>query len=312
MSVIDPARKVVPDLRRRRTGRPAWEERPSAAGQVTRGTILTGVVLAVLIPLWVVLVTSLASRETINEAGGLVLVPREIDFSAYVTIFSGGQVTQALWTSTLITVLGTAVSLTLTVLAAYGLSRPGSVAHRGLLFYFLLTFLIYPGMVPSYLVVTGLGLKNSIWALILPTAISVFNLVVIRAFFQNIPAELLDSARIDGAGEFRILARIVLPLSRAVIAVVGLFYAVGYWNVWFNALLYIDDNSKFPIQRVLQSFILAGQSPNTSGMAVGVSMPPTLAIKMAVVMVTVSPIVLVYPFVQRHFVKGVIIGAVKG
>lgn len=312
MSVIDPARKAVPDLRRRRTSRPAWEEKPSAAGQVARATILTAVVLAVLIPLWVVLVTSLASRQTINEAGGLVMVPREIDFSAYVTIFSGGQVTQALWISTLITVLGTAVSLTLTVLAAYGLSRPGSVAHRGLLFYFLLTFLIYPGMVPSYLVVTGLGLKNSIWALILPTAISVFNLVVIRAFFQNIPAELLDSARIDGAGEFRILARIVLPLSRAVIAVVGLFYAVGYWNVWFNALLYIDDNSKFPIQRVLQSFILAGQSPNTSGVGVGVSMPPTLAIKMAVVIVTVSPIVLVYPFVQRHFVKGVIIGAVKG
>jgi putative aldouronate transport system permease protein len=146
---------------------------------------------------------------------------------------------------------------------------------------------------------------------VLPTAISVFNLVVVRAFFQNIPAELLDSARIDGAGEFRILARIVLPLSRAVIAVVGLFYAVGYWNVWFNALLYIDDNSKFPIQRVLQSFILAGQSPNNAG-TLGVSMPPTLAIKMAVVVVTVSPIVLVYPFVQRHFVKGVIIGAVKG
>jgi putative aldouronate transport system permease protein len=312
MTLTNPLRKAPPHSRRGRNLRPAWEEPPSAAGQVARGTVLTGVVLAVLIPLWVVLVTSLASRETINEAGGLVIVPREIDFSAYRAIFSGGLVTQALWISTVITVLGTTVSLTLTVLAAYGLSRPGSVGHRGLLFYFLLTFLIYPGMVPSYLVVTGLGLKNSIWSLILPTAISVFNLVVIRAFFQNIPAELMDSARIDGAGEFRILARIVLPLSRAVVAVVGLFYAVGYWNVWFNALLYIDDNAKFPIQRVLQSFILAGQSPNTSGMAIGVSMPPTLAIKMAVVVVTVAPIVLVYPFVQRHFVKGVIIGAVKG
>ncbi|WP_422774138.1 carbohydrate ABC transporter permease [Plantactinospora sp. WMMC1484] len=311
MTVTNPLRAAPPRRNRGRNRRPAWEEPPSVAGQVVRGGVLTGVVLAVLIPLWVVLVTSLASRETINEAGGLVVVPRELDFSAYRAIFAGGLVTQALWTSTVITVVGTAVSLVLTVLAAYGLSRPGSVAHRGLLFYFLLTFLIYPGMVPSYLVVTGLGLKNQIWALTLPTAISVFNLVVIRAFFQNIPAELLDSARIDGAGEFRILARIVLPLSRAVIAVVGLFYAVGYWNVWFNALLYIDDNSKFPIQRVLQSFILAGQSPNNAG-TLGVSMPPTLAIKMAVVVVTVSPIVLVYPFVQRHFVKGVIIGAVKG
>ncbi|MDG4831991.1 carbohydrate ABC transporter permease [Solwaraspora sp. WMMD1047] len=304
--------RTTPKNRRAATGRPAWEEPPSPAGQAAKGLVLTLVVLAVLIPMWVVLVTSLADRQTINEAGGLVVIPREIDFSAYVTVFSGGQVSQALWTSTLITVIGTAVSLTLTVLAAYGLSRPGSVLHRGLLFYFLLTFLLYPGLVPSYLVVTGLGLKNSIWALILPTAVSVFNLIVIRAFFQNIPQELLDSARIDGAGEFRILARIVLPLSKAVIAVVGLFYAVGYWNVWFTALLYIDDNSKFPIQRVLQSYILAGQSPNTSGTGVGVSLPPTLAIKMAVVVVTVAPIVAVYPFVQRHFVKGVIVGAVKG
>ncbi|MEQ4304262.1 carbohydrate ABC transporter permease [Plantactinospora sp. B6F1] len=311
MTVTDPLRTAPAQRRRGRNRRPAWEEEPSAAGQVFRGGVLTGVLLAVLIPLWVVLVTSLASRQTINAAGGLVVVPREIDFSAYRAIFAGGLVTQALWTSTLVTLVGTAVSLVLTVLAAYGLSRPGTVGHRGLLFFFLLTFLIYPGMVPSYLVVTGLGLKDQIWALILPTAVSVFNLVVVRAFFQNIPAELLDSARIDGAGEFRILARIVLPLSRAVIAVVGLFYAVGYWNIWFNALLYIDDNSKFPIQRVLQSFILAGQSPNNAG-TLGVSMPPTLAIKMAVVVVTVSPIVLVYPFVQRHFVKGVIIGAVKG
>jgi putative aldouronate transport system permease protein len=297
--------------RRGRSRRPAWEEPPSVVGQVARGGLLTGVVLAVLLPLWVVVVTSLASRETIDEAGGLVLVPREIDVSAYVTIFSGGQVTRALWISALVTTVGTAVSVTLTVLAAYGLSRPGSVAHRGLLLYFLLTFLVYPGMVPSYLVVTGLGLKDSLWALILPSAISVFNLVVLRAFFQNIPGDLLDSARIDGAGEFRILARIVLPLSRAVIAVVALFYAVGYWNVWFTALLYIDDNARFPSQRVLQSFILAGQSPNTSGL-VGAAMPPTLAIKMAVVVVTVAPVVLVYPFVQRHFVKGVIVGAVRG
>ena len=295
-----------------RPTRPAWEEKPTVAGQAAKGTVLTAVVLAVLVPMWVVLVTSLSSRDTINDAGGLVVVPRGIDLSAYEIIFSGGQITRALLVSTTVTVAGTALSLVVTVLAAYGLSRPGSLGHRGLLFYFLLTFLLYPGLVPSYLVVTGLGLKNSLWSLILPGALSVFNLVVVRAFFQNIPAELMDSARIDGAGEFRILWRIVLPLSKAVIAVVGLFYAVGYWNIWFNALLYIDDNDKFPIQRVLQSFILAGQSPQTSGTAVGAALPPTLAIKMAVVVVTVAPIAMVYPFVQRHFTRGVLIGAVKG
>ncbi len=296
---------------RRPAGRPIWEEKPTVAGRVAKTALLTFVVLAVVFPLWSVLVTSLSSRETINAVGGMVVIPRDFDPSAYVTIFAGGQVTRALWISTLVSAAGTVFSLALTVLAAYGLSRPTSVGHRAVLFYFLLTFLIYPGMVPSYLVVTGFGLKDSIWSLVLPSAISVFNLVVIRAFFQNIPQELLDSARIDGAGEFRILLRIVLPLSKAVVAVIGLFYAVGYWNTWFNALLYIDSNDKFPIQRILQSMILLGQSPQFTG-ATGASLPPTEAIKMAVVVVTVLPIVIVYPFIQRHFIKGVILGAIKG
>ncbi|GHJ17119.1 carbohydrate ABC transporter permease [Micromonospora sp. NBC_01392] len=297
---------------RARPHRPVWEEPPTRVGQALKATLLTLLVLGVLFPLWVVLVTSLSSRRTIADAGGLVVVPKGIDTSAYATIFAGGAVTRALWISTLVTVCGTAIALTVTVLAAYGLSRPGTVGHRWLLAYFLIPFLVYPPLVPRYLVVTGLGLKDTIWALVLPSAISVFNLVVVRGFFQGIPQELLDSARIDGASDFRTLGRIVLPLSRAVIAVVGLFYAVSYWNVWFDALLFIDRNDMYPIQRVLQSYLLAGQAPHTSGAASGVTMPPTEAIKMAVVVLTVAPIVAVYPFIQRHFIKGVLIGAVKG
>ena len=296
--------------------RPPWEGKLPLPAQLARGMVLTLVVLAVLFPLWSIVVTSLASRQTINLTAGMVVVPRELDVSAYVTIFSGGQVTRALAVSLFVTLVGTALSLVVTVLAAYGLSRPGSFAQRPLLLYFLLTFLIYPGLVPSYLVVTGVGLKNSLWALILPSAVNVFNLVVVRSFFMNIPSELFDSARIDGAGEWRVLFRIVLPLSKAVIAVVGLFYAVGYWNAYFNAVLFIDDNDKWPIQRVLQSYILAGQTPSISGQAVSlpgvVTYPPTLAIKMAVVVVTVIPALLTYPFVQRNFAKGVLLGAVKG
>ncbi|MDG4800415.1 carbohydrate ABC transporter permease [Micromonospora sp. WMMD980] len=295
-----------------RARRPAWEEPPTPVGQGLKAVLLTLLVLGVLFPLWVVLVTSLSSRQTIADAGGLVVVPRSIDTSAYQTILAGGAVTRALWISTLVTVFGTVVALTVTVLAAYGLSRPGSFGHRWLLAYFLLPFLVYPPLVPRYLVVTGLGLKDTIWALVLPPAISVFNLVVVRGFFQGIPQELLDSARIDGASDFRTLARIVLPLSRAVIAVVGLFYAVSYWNVWFDALLFMDRNDMYPIQRVLQSYLLAGQEPHTAGGTTGVNMPPTEAVKMAVVVLTVAPIVAVYPFVQRHFIKGVLIGAVKG
>lgn len=296
--------------------RPAWEEKPSAALQLGKGTVLLLVVLAVLFPMWSIVVTSLASTETINRAGGMVVIPRELDLSAYVTMFSGGQVTRAVGVSLLVTFVGTALSLVLTVLAAYGLSRPGSLGHRPLLFYFLLTFLIYPGLVPSYLVVTGLGLKNSLWSLILPGAVSVFNLVVVRAFIMGIPGELFDAARVDGASEWYVLTRIVLPLSRAVIAVVGLFYAVGYWNAYFNSVLYIDDSDKWPIQRVLQSYILAGMTPKIGGAAIGLpginAYPPTLAIKMAVVVVTIIPALLIYPFVQKNFTKGIIVGAVKG
>jgi putative aldouronate transport system permease protein len=296
--------------------RPAWEEKPSPVEAIAKAAALSLVSLAVLFPLWCIVVTSLSSRDTINRTGGMVVLPRSIDLSAYVTIFSGGQIARAVWVSVIISVVGTVVSLTLTVLAAYGLSRPASWGHRPLLFYFLLTFLIYPGLVPSYLVVAGLGLKNSLWALIIPSAVNVFNLVVVRAFFMGIPAEIIDSAHIDGASEWRILTAIVLPLSKAVVAVVGLFYAVGYWNAYFNAVLYIDDNDKWPIQRVLQGYILAGQSPQLSGAVVNLpgitAYPPTLAVKMAVVVVTVVPALLVYPFVQRHFTKGVIVGAVKG
>ena len=299
----------------RRTRAP-WEEKPTPLLAIGKGTALTLVVLVVLVPMWSVLVTSLASRATITAVGGMVVIPREFDISAYVVIFSGGQVTRAVAVSLAVTFFGTVISLTLTVLAAYGLSRPGSLFHTPVLFFFLLTFLIYPGLVPSYLVVTGLGLKDSLLALMLPTAISVFNLVVVRGFFMGIPAELIDSARIDGASEWDVLFRIVLPLSKAVVAVVGLFYAVGYWNAYFNAVLYIDDNDLWPVQRLLQSYILAGQSPQVAGGAVSLpgvtSTPPTLAVKMAVVIVTVIPALIIYPFVQRHFTKGVMIGAVKG
>jgi putative aldouronate transport system permease protein len=308
---------TLQQTRRRPRARPRWDEEPSRIGKVGKAIFLAFVVLAVLFPLWCVVVTSLASRKTINDVGGMVVIPREFDPTAYALIFDRGQVAQAVWISVLLTAMGTAFSLTLTVLAAYGLSRPGSLAHRPLLFLFLLTFLIYPGLVPSYLVVTGFGLKNNLWALILPGAITAFNLVVVRQFFMNIPGELLDCARMDGAGEFRILTLIMIPLSKAVIAVVGLFYGVGYWNAFFGALLYIDDNDRWPIQRVLQSYILLGQTPQMAGQpanvpGVGTAIPPTLAIKMAVVVVTVVPAVMVYPFVQRHFTKGTLTGAIKG
>ena len=300
------------------TARAVWEEEPTVAGRLSKPVVLTLIALVVAFPLYVVVVTSLSTTEAVTRAGGLVVVPRELTVAAYVQLLSGGVVTRALLISVVITAIGTAFSLGITVLAAYGLSRPGSLFHRPLLFVVLLTFLFGPGIIPSYLVVNALGLIDNYTSLILPTAVSAFNLIVMRSFFMGIPGELIDSARIDGAGEFAILRRIVLPLSKAVVAVVGLFYAVGYWNAFFNALLYINDNNKWPLQMVLRTYIVQQQPLPTgaggvaTGVGLGMAPAPGLAIKMAIVVIAIVPVLLVYPFIQRHFTKGVIIGAVKG
>jgi putative aldouronate transport system permease protein len=298
--------------------RAVWEEEPTLVGRLGKPVVLALVALAVAFPVYVVVVTSLSTTQAVTRAGGLVVVPRDLTIAAYVQLLSGGVVTRALLISVVITLVGTAFSLGITVLAAYGLSRPGSLLHRPLLFVVLLTFLFGPGIIPSYLVVNALGLIDSYASLILPAAVSTFNLIVMRSFFMGIPAELIDSGRIDGAGEFAILGRIVLPLSKAVVAVVGLFYAVGYWNAFFNALLYINDNNKWPLQMVLRTYIVQQQPLPTgaggvaTGVGLGLAPAPGLAIKMAIVMIAILPVLLVYPFIQRHFTKGVIIGAVKG
>ncbi|OPG12273.1 carbohydrate ABC transporter permease [Microbispora sp. GKU 823] len=297
------------------SGLAPWEEPGSVAGRIGKGGVLALIVLAVLLPLYTIVLTSLSSAETVNRVGGLVLVPDGITFDAYRQIFSDSVVSRAVLVSTGVTVVGTAVSLGVSVLGAYALSRPGTLFHRPILFCVLLMFVFFPGLIPTYLMVASLGLKDTYWSLILPSAVSAFNVVVLRAFFMNIPRELLDSARIDGAGEFRILWRIVLPLSKAVTAVIGLFYAVGYWNAWFNAMLFIDDTRKWPLALILRSYVVDSNPLPTATVGVngfGHVAPPTLAIKMAIVAIAVLPALVIYPFVQRHFTKGVIIGAIKG
>ncbi|WP_182904858.1 carbohydrate ABC transporter permease [Microbispora sp. H13382] len=301
--------------RKKVSGLAPWEEPGSVAGRIGKGGALALIVLAVLLPLYTIVLTSLSSAETVNRVGGLVLVPDGITLDAYRQIFSDSVVSRAVLVSTGVTVVGTAVSLGVSVLGAYALSRPGTLFHRPILFCVLLMFVFFPGLIPTYLMVASLGLKDSYWSLILPSAVSAFNIVVLRAFFMNIPHELLDSARIDGAGEFRILWRIVLPLSKAVTAVIGLFYAVGYWNAWFNATLFIDDTRKWPLALILRQYVVDSNPLPTATVGVsgfGQVAPPTLAIKMAIVAIAVLPALLIYPFVQRHFTKGVIIGAIKG
>lgn len=293
--------------------RPPWMEAPTTAGKIGKAIALATVCVVVLFPFLVVFSTSISSQEELSRNGGYVVIPREPTLEAYRSIWSGGVVTHALLVSIGVTLIGTALATTVTVLLAYGLSRRGSFGHRALLFVVLLTFLFHPGIIPQYLTVKSLSMLDTYASLILPTALSAFNVVVIRGFFMNLPKELFDSARIDGAGELRILSRIVLPLSKAVVAVIGLFYAVGFWNAWFNALLYLNDSSKWPLQLVLRTYVLQGQSlGDASGAAGADAPPPQHAVQMAVVVIALIPILLVYPFLQRHFTKGVLTGAVKG
>lgn len=286
-------------------------EKPGPLTLAAKGIALVAVLALVLVPFLIVISTSLASPEQVIENGGWVLWPTELSFGGYREILSGGLVTKAMLVSVGITVAGTAISLGCTVMFAYTLSRPGIYGGKPILLLVLFTFLFPPGMIPSYLVVKELGLLNSFASLILPVAISVFNLIVMRGFFQSIPKELYEAAHLDGASEWKILVRIVLPLSKAVVAVIGLFYAVTYWNSWFQAMLYLDDSAKWPLQLILRTYVVAGAqiADPSLGQVAMKSAPQT--IQMAVVVLAVIPILIVYPFIQRHFVKGMLAGAIK-
>jgi multiple sugar transport system permease protein/putative aldouronate transport system permease protein len=241
-----------------------------------------------------------------------VLIPDQVTVAAYQAIFSGGVVTRATGISIFITVVGTAISLACTASLAYALSRPRSWGHKPLLMMVLFALLFTPGIIPMYLVVENLGLLNSYWSLIIPTAVNAFNVIVLRAFFMGLPGELIDSARIDGANEWTILRRVVIPLSKAAMAVIGLFYAVGYWDAFFNALLYINDSSKWPMQLVIQTYVVNNGELGAGQLPPGDVLPPQQSLQMAVLVISVVPILIIYPFLQRHFAKGVLTGAVKG
>ncbi|MEE4493490.1 carbohydrate ABC transporter permease [Streptomyces sp. BE230] len=285
-------------------------ERPTRMGTTAKAVAVVVVVLAVAYPLVGVIGTSFASQTDIIRSSGLVLWPDHPTLDAYRTIFTGGVVTRALLVSVGITVFGTLASLLVTVGMAYGLSRRDVTGSRFILMTALFTMLFNAGIIPNFLLVKGLGLYDTYAALVMPTLVSAFNLVVLRSFFMNLPEELYDAAKVDGAGDLRILVRIVLPLSKAVLAVISLFYAVTYWNAFFNSLLYLNDTDKWPLPMVLRTYVLQGQSLNAA--SAGEVLAPQQAVQMAVLVIAVVPILCVYPFLQRYFTKGVLTGAVKG
>lgn len=241
-----------------------------------------------------------------------ILWPKEWVLDAYRYILSSDSFVRSIYLTIYITVVGTFVNLVLTSTMAYGLTR-GIKGQRFILFMVLFTIVFQAGMIPTYLVVKETGLINTTWSLILPTAIASFNLIVIRQFFTNIPSELNEAALIDGANELQIFYKIILPLSKPALAAFGLFYAVQHWNRYFEGVLYLNDPAKYPIQVILRQIVVVEQMD--AALSVEEMMrntPPPQTIQMAAVLVATIPILFVYPFLQKHFAKGVLIGSVKG
>jgi putative aldouronate transport system permease protein len=271
--------------------------------------LLTAVGLLAVIPFLYVLAASFATDAEITTRP-FFLWPNEVDTASYESILTSGSFLRSFVTTVLVTFAGTAIQLGLTVLMAYPLSKVKLPLRRTVLSLVVFTMVFSAGMIPTFLIVKELGLLNTYWALILPAAINPFSLIIIKNFFQGLPAELEESARIDGAGEMRILWSVILPLSKPVLATFGLFYAVGLWNDYMSPLLYLSDQSMWTLQMVLRQVTAAsGLTADQFDSAVP---PPEQAVKFAIIIIATIPVLLAYPFLQRHFAKGMLIGSVKG
>ena len=247
--------------------------------------------------------------------GKVLLIPKGITFRAYTLVFENNEIWVGYKNTLLYTFAGTAINIVLTVMAAYPLSRREMVGRRFFTLVVLFTMYFNGGLIPTYLLVRNLGMYNTVWAILIPGAISTYNLIVAKSFFeQSIPQELYESARLDGCGSLRTLISIVLPLSTAILAVLVLYYGVAHWNAYFNALIYLRDTSKHPLQVVLRNILLLGQTEQmgSNDVGMGEKIKMVEAIKYSVIVVSSVPILLLYPLAQRYFVSGVMIGAVKG
>ncbi|RAU98619.1 carbohydrate ABC transporter permease [Paenibacillus sp. YN15] len=242
----------------------------------------------------------------------IVIIPEHITLAAYKEILGTKLIYSAYRVTLFVTVAGTLLNLAFTMLTAYPLARKSLKGRQFFLLYIVFTMLFSGGMIPQYLLVKELGMLNSVWSLVVPGLISAFNLLIVKGFFEQLPEAIDESARIDGAGELRILWSVVLPLSSPILATIGLFYAVGHWNSFFDAVLYIQDADKYPLQVVLRNILLGATALNNENIPDMQDAVNPISIQMAAVIVTTVPILLVYPFIQKHFAKGVLLGSVKG
>lgn len=273
--------------------------------------ILTGVVGACLYPFVYMLAVSLSDSASI-ASGEVWLWPKGFNLDMYQYVFEDGRVLKGYKNTLIYVVLGTAISLLVTALGAYSLSKAKLVMGKPILMLIVFTMFFNGGMIPTFLVVKELGFVNTIWGMVLPGAVATWNLLIMRTFFMGMPQELEESGKIDGLSEIGIFFQIVLPLSKPVLATIGLYYAVGMWNNFMGPLLYLRDADMQPLQVILRNIVLSGQLTGTDGPVVGDIVVVEDGLKFATIMVSTLPILLVYPFIQKYFVKGALIGSVKG
>lgn len=298
------------DSKHRRAGerRRRRRQRPEAFTVVSYIGVI-GFGLICLIPFWMVVAGSLTAEATLSQRG-YSFWPDPLSFEAYATIFAGNRVWLAYGATLFITVVGTAIAVAATSGIAWVIARGLPYVSGSLAVFAYIPMLFTGGLVPMYILVTQvLQLRNSLFAVILPLVIAPFLIFVQVSFFRGTPQEILDSARIDGAGELRVFFQIVLPISKPVIAVIALFYAVTFWNEWFHALLFISDTNQYPLQLVLQNLISSVANAADLGSTVSA---PVYQMRLAMTVITIGPILLAYPFAQRYFVKGLTLGATKG
>ncbi|MBM6615445.1 carbohydrate ABC transporter permease [Desemzia sp. RIT804] len=276
--------------------------------------------LLVAYPLIYILSASISDPAVVNS-GEMWLFPKEVTFEGYRTILQNEAIWRGYLNTIIYTVVGTLINLLVTIPAGYVLSREEFPLKSFFTKMMIITMFVSGGLIPSYILVNDLGLSNTMWALILPGAASVYNIVITRTFFQStIPEELTEAALMDGASDFKIFSSIVLPLSKPILAVMALFYGVGHWNQYFQALIYIDDRKKYPLQMVLREILVLqdlSSNPSTmmseeTAMYLNEQQNLSAIIKYGVMIVATLPIIIVYPFLQKYFVKGVMIGSIKG
>ncbi|MDQ0896772.1 carbohydrate ABC transporter permease [Paenibacillus sp. V4I7] len=282
----------------------------------TANIIVLGIIAIItLFPLYYVFVVSFTDPAEYIQKQGYILFPEKWTLDSYKYLLSTSAFQSATMISGFLATVGTALSLVITAALAYGLSRKRLQGRRLIMLLILITLLFSPGLIPPYLLVRDLGLINSIWSLILPVLTSGWYVILMKSFFDSIPVELEESAIIDGSTDIGVFFRIVLPLSLPALAAFGLFYAVAYWNTFFSAVLYINDHAKWPLQLVLRNMLI-DSSTQAGGSAAAEMMAeqniPTETLKMAAVVIATLPILCVYPFLQKHFAKGVMLGSVKG